>query len=170
MNDVRQVDTATENATTDLPLQAQLMGSLALVFILSAIAGLVGYATVRQFHARCQCPREVDDVRVESHLAALRSVATMDPVLAEEAIAPLTSDRNVYGVAVYGPGGRRLAGHGHFPMTLVSGDEVKAQRRSSAAHAARHQHRRRRIRDICTWLSRRSTSRRHATARRNFPR
>ena len=33
---------APEPATTDLPLQAQLMGSLALVFILSAIAGLIG--------------------------------------------------------------------------------------------------------------------------------
>ena len=32
-------------ATTDLPLQAQLMGSLALVFVLSAIAGIIGYAT-----------------------------------------------------------------------------------------------------------------------------
>jgi signal transduction histidine kinase len=52
------------------------------------------------------------------------AVATMDPVIAGEAIEPLTSDRNVYGVAVYGPGGRRLAGHGHFPVTLVSGDQV----------------------------------------------
>ena len=49
----------------------------------------------------------------------------MDPVLADEAIAPLQSDRNVYGVAVYGPGGRRLAGHGKFPATMVSGDPVK---------------------------------------------
>ena len=36
---------APEPATTDLPLQAQLMGSLALVLILSAVAGVVGYAT-----------------------------------------------------------------------------------------------------------------------------
>ena len=53
------------------------------------------------------------------------AVAMMDPVLADEAIAPLRSDRNVYGVAVYGPGGRRLAGHGKFPATMVSGDPVK---------------------------------------------
>ena len=33
------------HATTDLPLQAQLMGSLALVLLLSAIAGVIGYAT-----------------------------------------------------------------------------------------------------------------------------
>ena len=44
MNDEQQ-ERAPEHATTDLPLQAQLMGSLALVFILSAIAGVVGYAT-----------------------------------------------------------------------------------------------------------------------------
>ena len=36
---------AREQVTTDLPLQTQLMGSLALVFILSAIAGVVGYVT-----------------------------------------------------------------------------------------------------------------------------
>ena len=45
MNDVRNETAAAAQATTDLPLQAQLMGSLALVFILSAVAGLVGYAT-----------------------------------------------------------------------------------------------------------------------------
>ena len=33
------------HATTDLPLQAQLMGSLALVLLLSGIAGVIGYAT-----------------------------------------------------------------------------------------------------------------------------
>src|SRR5688500_4441151 len=44
MNDDRNQAAAPEQATTDLPLQAQLMGSLALVFILSAVAGLVGYA------------------------------------------------------------------------------------------------------------------------------
>ena len=35
----------TGHATTDLPLQAQLMGSLALVLLLSGIAGVIGYAT-----------------------------------------------------------------------------------------------------------------------------
>ena len=125
MNDVRKEETATQHATTDLPLQAQLMSSLALVFILSAIAGLIGYATFDSTTLD-------DSVRAKSTMYAANltsqlygAVATMDPVLAEEAIAPLNSDRNVYGVAVYGPGGRRLAGHGHFPMTMVSGDEVK---------------------------------------------
>ena len=125
MNDERQVGTATENATTDLPLQAQLMGSLALVFILSAIAGLVGYATFDS--STLDASIRAKSTMYASNLASqlYGAVATMDPVLAEEAIAPLTTDRNVYGVAVYGPGGRRLAGHGHFPVTLVSGDEVK---------------------------------------------
>jgi hypothetical protein len=46
MNDARKEESATEHATTDLPLLAQLMGRLALVFILSAIAGVVGYVPV----------------------------------------------------------------------------------------------------------------------------
>jgi signal transduction histidine kinase len=125
MKDVRPEETATEHATTDLPLQAQLMGSLALVFILSAIAGLIGYATFDS--STLDASMRAKSTMYASNLASelYGAVATMDPVLAEEAIAPLRSDRNVYGVAVYGPGGRRLAGHGHFPMTLVSGDEVK---------------------------------------------
>src|SRR3954469_19592449 len=125
MNNARQVDSATQNATTDLPLQAQLMGSLALVFVLSAIAGLIGYATFDSstLDASIRAKSTMYASNLTSQLFG--AVATMDPVLAEEAIAPLTSDRNVYGVAVYGPGGRRLAGHGHFPVTLMSGDDVK---------------------------------------------
>ena len=42
MNEAREEK---PTATTDLPLQAQLMGSLALVCILSVIAGVIGYAT-----------------------------------------------------------------------------------------------------------------------------
>ena len=125
MNDVRKEESAPEHATTDLPLQAQLMGSLALVFILSAVAGIVGYATFDgsslEASARAKSTMYASNLTSELYGA----VATLDTVLAEAAIAPLTSDRNVYGVAVYGPGGRRLAGHGHFPMTLVSGDDVK---------------------------------------------
>jgi signal transduction histidine kinase len=52
-------------------------------------------------------------------------VATSDTVLAQEMIAPLVSDKNVYGVAVYTSSGRRLAGHGHFPNTLAPGESVK---------------------------------------------
>src|ERR1043165_2510093 len=44
MNDARKYSSPGEHATTDLPLQAQLMGSLALVLVLSAIAGIVGHA------------------------------------------------------------------------------------------------------------------------------
>ena len=43
MND--GADNTHGQVTTDLPLQTQLMGSLALVFILSGIAGVLGYAT-----------------------------------------------------------------------------------------------------------------------------
>jgi signal transduction histidine kinase/Na+-transporting methylmalonyl-CoA/oxaloacetate decarboxylase gamma subunit len=125
MNDVRKEDTATQPATTDLPLQAQLMGSLALVFILSAVAGVVGYATFdgSSLEASIRAKSTMYSSNLTSQLYG--AVATMDPVLAEEAIEPLRSDRNVYGVAVYGPGGRRLAGHGHFPVTLTNGEDVE---------------------------------------------
>jgi signal transduction histidine kinase len=134
MNDARNDDraggiqpepAAVEHATTDLPLQAQLMGSLALVFILSAVAGIVGYATFDDTSLQ-------DSLRAKSTMYSSNltsqlygAVATSDPVLAQEAIEPLVSDRNVTGVAVYASGGRMLAGHGHHPFTLVSGDEVK---------------------------------------------
>jgi signal transduction histidine kinase len=125
MNDARKDELAPEHATTDLPLQAQLMGSLALVFILSAVAGLVGYAAFdsTSLDASIRAKSTMYSSNLTSQLYG--AVATMDPVLAEEAIQPLRSDRNVYGVAVYGPGGRRLAGHGKFPATMVSGDQVQ---------------------------------------------
>jgi signal transduction histidine kinase len=125
MNDARPEESPPEPATTDLPLQAQLMGSLALVFILSALAGLVGYATfdATSLEASARAKSTMYASNLTSQLYG--AVATMDPVLAEEAIVPLTTDRNVYGVAVYAPGGRRLAGHGKFPERLVSGDTVK---------------------------------------------
>ena len=44
MPDLRREE-AGKNATTDLPLQSQLMGSLALVLVLSGIAGIIGYVT-----------------------------------------------------------------------------------------------------------------------------
>jgi len=114
-----------EHPTTDLPLQAQLMGSLALVFILSAVAGIVGYATfdgsTLENSSRAKGTMYAANLTSELYGA----VATNDIVLAERALEPLLTDRNVYGVAVYAPGGRRLAGHGKFPATLVGGDEVK---------------------------------------------
>jgi signal transduction histidine kinase len=91
---------------------------------MSAVAGVVGYATfdASSLEASIRAKSTMYASNLTSQLYG--AVATMDPVLASEAIEPLTSDRNVYGVAVYGPGGRRLAGHGHFPVTLVSGDQV----------------------------------------------
>ncbi len=116
---------ATEHATTELPLQAQLMGSLALVFIMSIVAGVVGYATYDDSVL-------VTSIRAKSSMYSSNlssqlygAVATGDPVLAQETINPLVSDKNVYGVAVYTSGGRRLAGHGHFPNTLATGEPVK---------------------------------------------
>jgi len=131
MNDVRTEEQpqpelpTTEPATTDLPLQAQLMGSLALVLILSAIAGLIGYATFDgtslENSARAKATMYASNLTQQLYGA----IATSDVTLAEQAIQPLAIDRNVYGVAVYAPGGRRLVGHGHFPVTLASGDEVR---------------------------------------------
>ena len=113
------------NATTDLPLQAQLMGSLALVFILSAIAGVIGYFTfdATSLEAGVRTKAAVYASNLNSQLYG--AVATGDTALAEEMLQPLTTDRGVYGVAVYAPGGRRLAGFGKFPATLVNGDDVK---------------------------------------------
>jgi signal transduction histidine kinase len=124
MNDARHEDITAEHATTDLPLQAQLMGSLALVFILSAIAGVVGYVTYDA--SSLQASVHAKATMYTSNLTAqlYGAVATGDTGLAEEVIRPLASDRNVYGVAVYTPGGRRLAGLGHYPASLAAGDKV----------------------------------------------
>jgi signal transduction histidine kinase len=111
--------------TTDLPLQAQLMGSLALVFILSAIAGIVGYATFDSTSLEESMRAKATMYTSNLTQQLYGAVAFNDPSLAHEVIRPLKSDRNVYGVAVYSSGGKRLAGHGQFPDTLVGGDEVK---------------------------------------------
>jgi signal transduction histidine kinase len=133
MNDARIEDltggspaepAASEHATTELPLQAQLMGSLALVLILSAIAGVVGYATFDGTNLENSARAKVTMYASNLTSQLYGAVATSDAAIAEEAIEPLRSDRNVYGVAVYAPGGRLLAGHGHFPTTLVSGDDL----------------------------------------------
>jgi hypothetical protein len=116
---------AHKHATTDLPLQAQLMGSLALVLLLSAIAGVIGYATFDssslENSARAKTTMYASNLTQQLYGA----VAMGDVTSAEEAIEPLHSDRNVYGVAVYAPGGRRLAGYGKFPASLSPGENVK---------------------------------------------
>lgn len=103
----------------------QLMGSLALVFILSAVAGILGYATFDSTSLE-------NSIRAKSTMYASNltaqlygAVGASDTVAAEEALRPLQTDRNVYGVAVYAPGGRRLAGMGNFPSTLVAGQQVR---------------------------------------------
>ena len=123
MNDVK--DGAPEAATTDLPLQAQLMGSLALVFILSAIAGVVGYATFDASSLENSARAKVAMYASNLTSQLYGAVSMQDVTLSEEALQPLRSDRNVYGVAVYAEGGRRLAGHGRFPLSLASGEPVK---------------------------------------------
>jgi signal transduction histidine kinase len=125
MYDVRKEEPVREHATTDLPLQAQLMGSLALVFILSAVAGLVGYATFDSTSLDASVRAKATMYASNLTTQLYGAVATNDLVLAEDALEPLLTDRNVYGVAVYAPGGRRLAAHGRYPATLVSGDVVK---------------------------------------------
>ena len=116
---------AHKHATTDLPLQAQLMGSLALVLLLSSIAGVIGYATFDstplENSARAKTAMYLSNLTQQLYGA----VAMGDVVSAEEAIEPLKSDRNVRGVAVYVPGGRRLAGYGNFPASLTTGEDVK---------------------------------------------
>jgi signal transduction histidine kinase len=116
---------AHKHATTDLPLQAQLMGSLALVLLLSAIAGVIGYATFDssslENSARAKTTMYASNLTQQLYGA----VAMGDVTSAEEAIEPLLTDRNVYGVAIYAPGGRRLAGHGKFPASLAPGEDVK---------------------------------------------
>jgi signal transduction histidine kinase len=116
---------AAAQTTTDLPLQAQLMGSLALVFILSAIAGILGYATFDSTSLEESARAKATMYTANLTQQLYGAVAFNDPALAEEVIRPLLTDRNVYGVAVYAAGGKRLAGHGKFPHTLVRGDEVK---------------------------------------------
>jgi signal transduction histidine kinase len=118
-------DEVKEQVTTDLPLQRQLMGSLALVFVLSAIAGVIGYATFDS--SQLESGVRAKSGMYASNLASslYGAVATADTSAAEEVLAPLLTDRNVYGAAVYTPSGRRLAGIGRFPDTLSGSDRIK---------------------------------------------
>ena len=113
------------HATTDLPLQAQLMGSLALVLVLSAVAGVIGYASYDSTTLE-------NGLRAKSTVYATNltqqlygAVAMNDLMQAEQALEPLVNDRNVHGVAVYAPSGRRIAGHGVYPVSLAAGEQVK---------------------------------------------
>src|SRR4051812_906298 len=115
----------TGHATTDLPLQAQLMGSLALVLLLSGIAGVIGYATFDSTSLENSARAKTTMYASNLTLQLYGAVAMSDVVAAEEAIEPLRTDRNVYGVAVFAPGGRRLAGYGHFPASLSAEEDVK---------------------------------------------
>ncbi len=112
-------------ATTDLPLQAQLMGSLALVILISALAGIVGYFTYDT--ATLQKSVEAKAGVYASNLAAqlYNPIYSEDAEMADAVIRPLESDRNVHGVAVYSAAGKLLAGHGRFPPTFSSTEPVK---------------------------------------------
>ncbi|HTU65077.1 MAG TPA: ATP-binding protein [Steroidobacteraceae bacterium] len=114
-----------EQATTDLPLQRQLMGSLALVLVLSAIAGVIGYvtfdATTLENGARAKSTMYASNLASNLYGA----VATGDAGLADDVLRQLATDRSVYGAAVYAPGGRRLAGIGKFPERYTAGDPVR---------------------------------------------
>jgi signal transduction histidine kinase len=118
-------EVAARNATTELPLQTQLMGSLALVLILSGIAGIIGYAT---FDARIlQSSVEAKAGVYATNLAAqlYNPIAAGDPALSEAVIKPLKSDRNVFGIGVYSVDGRLLAGHGQVPSKLKSAGDAR---------------------------------------------
>jgi PAS domain S-box-containing protein len=113
-----------ESATKDLPLQAQLMGSLALVLILSALAGVVGYTSFnpRSLQTSVEAKASVYATNLASQL--YNPLVAQDPVLADAVIRPLESDRNVFGVAVYAVGGKLLAGHGNVPASLSRRDQA----------------------------------------------
>ncbi len=124
MSEVREEE-AGKNATTDLPLQSQLMGSLALVLFLSAMAGIIGYFT---FDARTlQTSVEAKAGVYATNLAAqlYNPITAADPELAEAVIKPLESDRNVFGIGVYGINGQLLAGHGQVPATLKTAGDAR---------------------------------------------
>ncbi len=116
---------AGKNATTDLPLQAQLMGSLAIVLILSGIAGAFGYATydARKLESSVDAKAHVYVSNLATQL--YNPILAGNPTLADAVIRPLASDRNVFAIGVYAPGGKLLAGHGPVPPTLAHRDEAR---------------------------------------------
>jgi signal transduction histidine kinase len=125
MNDPRKPESAGAPATTDLPLQAQLMGSLALVIVLSAIAGFMGYVTYDSINLEKSVEAKAGVYATNMAARLHSSIVYEDEKLADAVIRPLASDRNVYAVAVYAAGGQRLAGHGPAPDTLPRGGIVR---------------------------------------------
>jgi signal transduction histidine kinase len=134
MNDARHDDSACPvqpgsapagHVTTDLPLQAQLMGSLALVLILSAIAGVVGYVTFDSSTLETSVAAKINVYASNLTEQLYSSIAAEDVAMADSVLKPLANDRNVYGVAVYAPDGRLLAGYGHFPPKATNANDVK---------------------------------------------
>jgi signal transduction histidine kinase len=116
---------AGRTATTELPLQTQLMGSLALVLVLSAIAGLVGYFSYdsRTLQTSVEAKAGLYAANLASQLH--NPVVAQDRALADAVIRPLEKDRNVFGVAVYAADGALLAGHGPVPTVLRHRDEAR---------------------------------------------
>ncbi len=115
---------AGSNATTDLPLQAQLMGSLAMVFVLSAIAGLIGYFAYDSSALESSVRAKAGVYASTLNAQLYKPVLAEDPVLTEAVLRPLASDKNGHGVAVYAPGGRLLAGKGRYPAIVATPDEA----------------------------------------------
>ncbi len=118
------VPAAPAQATTDLPLQAQLMGSLALILLMSALAAVVGYSTFDgtslENSVRAKSAMYASNLSSELRTA----VGTYDDELANTVIQALNADRNVHGVAAYAVDGRLMAGLGKFPASLSKGDAV----------------------------------------------
>jgi uncharacterized membrane protein affecting hemolysin expression len=118
-------DEAARKATTELPLQAQLMGSLALILILSGIAGIIGYTTcdARVLQSSVEAKAGVYATNLAAQL--YNPIAAGSPALSEAVIKPLQSDRNVFGIGVYSVDGRLLAGHGQVPARLESAGDAR---------------------------------------------
>jgi signal transduction histidine kinase len=113
------------SATTDLPLQTQLMGSLALVIVLSAIAGLLGYLAFDSQTLQKSVEAKAGVYATTMSAQLYGAISLEDPELADAVIKPLASDRNVFGIAVYAANGKLLAGHGRFPPSLLHRDDAR---------------------------------------------
>jgi signal transduction histidine kinase len=100
------------------------MGSLALVFFLSAVAGLVGYLTFDATSLEKGVVAKSNVYASTLSTQGYNAVVASDPLMAQAVIAPLQSDRNIHGVALYAPDGTVLAGHGSFPAVLRAASEA----------------------------------------------
>ena len=124
MPDLRREE-AGKNATTDLPLQSQLMGSLALVLVLSGIAGIIGYVTFDARGLRSSVEAKAGVYATNLAAQLYNPIAADDPARSAAVINPVRSDRNVYGIGVYSVSGRLLAGHGKVPAKLTNAAEAR---------------------------------------------